>query len=789
MLFRIIAAALLVGASMAAAPTSAQAEPRLGLVIGQGAYGTGELPTAANDAGLVGQTLTSAGFEVVQGRDLNQADLRRIMRDFLDGVQTATPDTSVVIYFGGHALQVEGESYILPTDARIGRESDIPIEGYRISDIVRSLSATPGASRIVIVDAAQEYPLPRSAQGVARGLTLIEPPPSFLVAYSAAPGTVAPPAQPPYGPYATALVEMMREPGLAPDELFSRVRLRVHEVTLGRQVPWHAANLNAPFAFFDPAEPVAAAPRPAPHRIASLPPEEAYAVAVERDTIESYQEFLRTYPDHPHSRRVKILLAARREAAVWRRTVVRNSPEAYWTYLSRYPQGPHAADARRRLTRLSAPVAPPPDFDQVSYRDLPPPLPIETYEVRETIYLDELPPPPRAPVYLLPERDEEIVRLAAPPPSPGRGILPIPIPIPIPIRARPPAEFRPPIAPITPQGAVTIPVAPPPARGPGPTWQGAGAPGGQVGRPGVLSQPGQTAPQTAQPGAAPQPSPPGQPGLRGPITPLVQQQPQPAQSGAPATPAAAPPAETAPARPASLPPGAPSSRASGARPGAIVPTAPGGQPGAAAPTTASQPARPGAIPMAPGGGPGTATSPQAPPPVGPAPAAGPTARAPAPSAPQPRAPGAAGQPPRPAATGQGASANAPARPMPPRVQSPADRGLPPELQGRGRAAKPETPRSGAPPIQRPMAPAVAQPPRPAAPAPAAAVPRPAAPSTPPIAQAPRPARPPPGAAAAPRPPGPPPGAQGGGAAKPAPQGGSQKCVLPNGQPCPPPGSR
>ena len=83
MLFRIIAAALLVGASMAAAPTSAQAEPRLGLVIGQGAYGTGELPTAANDAGLVGQTLTSAGFEVVQGRDLNQADLRRIIRDDL----------------------------------------------------------------------------------------------------------------------------------------------------------------------------------------------------------------------------------------------------------------------------------------------------------------------------------------------------------------------------------------------------------------------------------------------------------------------------------------------------------------------------------------------------------------------------------------------------------------------------------------------------------------------------------------------------------------------------------
>jgi uncharacterized caspase-like protein len=804
MLLRIIATALAIGASIAFGSSKARAEPRLALVIGQGAYATGELPTAVNDAGLVGQTLTSAGFEVVQGRDLNQADLRRIIRDFLDGVQTATADTSVVVYFAGHALQVEGENYILPIDARIGRESDIPIEGYRVSDIMRSLSATPGASRMVIVDAAQEYPLPRGGQGIARGLTLIEPPASFLVAFSAAPGTVGPAPQPPYGPYATALIEMMREPGITPDDLFSRVRLRVHEATQGRQIPWHTANLSAPFTFFEPVDATAAAPRPAPRRIASLPPEEAYAIAVERDTIEAYQEFLRTYPDHPLSRRVKVLLAARREALIWRRTVLRNTPEAYWTYLSRYPQGPHAADARRRLTRLSAPVAPPPDFDEVSYGDLPPPLPVETYVVRETIYLDDLPPPPRAPVYLLPERDEEIVRLAAPPPSPGPGILPIPIPIPIPGRARPPAEFRPPIAPITPQGPVTIPVVAPPVQGQArPAEQGGAARGGQ---PGAFSQ-------TGQPSA-----PSAQPGLRGPITPLAQQ-PQPEQSGAaagaqpsaPASPSLVAPAETRPGRP----PGTPPSQAPTARPGAIVPTTPGTQPGTASRTSPpAQPARAGAIPTAPGGAPGTATSPPTPPQPGAPPTArpaatapttrtpasppqstasgqvptgAPAARAPAQGASQSR-PSAATQSPRPTAPAQGSSASAPgqagARPASARVQSPADRGLPPELQGRGRLAVPGGQRSTAPPIHRPAAPAVAQPPRPAGPPAAAAAPRPAGPppSPSPTAQAPRPPGPPPGAAAGPRPGGPPPGAQGGGAAKPSGLGGPQKCVLPARRP-------
>ncbi|MFL4975449.1 MAG: caspase family protein [Microvirga sp.] len=828
----VVATAFLLLASFGAG--AARAEPRLALVIGQGAYAAGELPTAVNDAALVGQTLTSAGFEVVQGRDLNQGDLRRIIRDFLDGVQTATPDTTVVIYVAGHALQVEGEDYLVPTDARIARESDIPIEGYRVSDIIRSLSATPGATRLVILDAARGYPLPPGGQGLARGLAIVEPPPSFLVAFSAAPGAVAPEGQGPYGAYATALVEMMREPGIDPAGLFARVRLRVHEITRGRQTPWHAANLNAPFTFFEPVEATAAAPV-RERRIASASAEDAYSFAVEQDTIQAYQEFLRAYPGHPLAGRVKLLLAARREAVIWRRTVLRNSPEAYWTYLRRYPNGPHTSDARRRLTRLSVPVAPPPDFDEVAYRDVPAPLPGEVIEIRETVYVDtDLPPPPRAPVYLLPERDEYITRLEAPPPAPARGILPIPIPIPIPLRARAPAEFRPPIAPLTPQGPVTIPLAAPPLQA-------------RPGAPSAGARPGQFAPQP-QAGPA-QPGVPGQPGLRGPITPLVQQQPQPAagapSAGAPeaSAPAASPPAAAsgAPARPSSLPPGTAPGQprgpgAAGTRPGAIGTGAPPGAapqpspgairpgpggPGAAGAAGVPGP-RPGAITPAPGayGTPGS--TPAAGQPGASAPTPGSvTAPAPAATTATTASPGAATAPARQGARqpsggslGQGAGARGPgspageagaaspdemrrrqlgtqgrapgaARPAEPGIQAtpgaaaprpPAPRTQPPPeggaagIQRVARPTPPDAPRATPPQaapaaaVQRPPPPIVAQPPRPAAPAPGAP---PAQPAAHPAAAAPRPA-----------------------AAPPRPQpGGPPKCVLPNGQPCPPPGAR
>src|SRR4051812_38400546 len=52
--------------AMAGVASPVAAEQRLALVVGQGAYPSGQLPTTVNDAGLIAQTLTGAGFEVIQ---------------------------------------------------------------------------------------------------------------------------------------------------------------------------------------------------------------------------------------------------------------------------------------------------------------------------------------------------------------------------------------------------------------------------------------------------------------------------------------------------------------------------------------------------------------------------------------------------------------------------------------------------------------------------------------------------------------------------------------------------
>src|SRR5215471_2922956 len=204
----------------ACAVTAQQSEKRIALVVGNAAYQAEALPTAANDAGLIAQTLQAAGFDVVGARDLDQDSLRRSFRDFLEKATNSGPDTVAFIYFAGYGLQLEGENYLVPIDARIARDTDVAADAVRLSDYLRPLAALNPKAIIIVLDAARPNPFAQSGAPLAGGLALIDPEPNVLVAYNAAPGTVATEGAGPYGAYARALAEMMREGGLPLSDLF-----------------------------------------------------------------------------------------------------------------------------------------------------------------------------------------------------------------------------------------------------------------------------------------------------------------------------------------------------------------------------------------------------------------------------------------------------------------------------------------------------------------------------------------------------------------------------------------
>jgi hypothetical protein len=511
--------AIVAVAFLFAASASAQ-QQRIAFVIGNAAYPQGPIAHSLADGGLVAEALTSVGFEIVEGADVNSGDFRRLFGDFLAKVSAAGPDAIAFVYYTGYAIQFEGDNYLIPADAQFSRDSDIPFQGIRLFDLFRPLADAPAIAKIVVLDAAR--PLPFQIQGgeIAPGLSPIEAAPNLLVGFSSAPGTIAPDGQGPYGAYAMAIAEMVREPGLDIDTMFARIRLRTNESTQGAQTPWDVSQLqqvvmlvpgqpSAPPSgaqgFLAPPQTQAGAPvvrrRPPPRPIQDIGPEEAYAYAVEADDLPTYAEYVRVYPDSPYAPRVWAMIRARREALVWREALLVNSPDAYWTYLERYPGGIYGLDARRRLRRLSAAEQPPSGWRMMEFARIPPPLAGEPARIMPV--LPPAPPPRR----YLGQPPSYIVGL--PPPAPGGGGLwrrPQPaFPVVIPPHAGPRPGFQGPgQGQGRPPGLGIVPPNTPPGRPPG--WKGP-PPQGQ---PKIVNQP----PAGPAPGGPPsgfKGPPPGQP--------------------------------------------------------------------------------------------------------------------------------------------------------------------------------------------------------------------------------------------------------------------------------------
>lgn len=416
-------------------------EQRIALVIGNTGYQSGALATPANDAGLIAQTLQAAGFDVIGARDLEGDNLRQTLRDFLEKARAAGPETVAFVYLAGHGVQFEGDNYFVPVDARVERDTDVPVQAIRLSDYLRPLAALPLKARFIVLDTARDNAYSAFGNPLASGLALVEPETGSIVAFNAAPGTIAAEGAGPYGAYAQALAEMIRDGGLAHDLVFERVRLRVSDITQGATIPWHGGKIDPAFFFFERA---ADAPTPVVHAdfverrakpIRSFQPEEAFLAALDRDTLGGYTEFLETYPAHQLAQRARAISATRREAIVWRRTCSADTADAYWTYLDRYPKGPHAWDARRRLRRLAAEAEPPPVFTRLIY-DVPPP-PDEEFvyiERRVILYSDSFygfAPLPRPLLYLLPLRPADFVVLVAPYAVSQAYVLPTPVYVPV----------------------------------------------------------------------------------------------------------------------------------------------------------------------------------------------------------------------------------------------------------------------------------------------------------------------------------------------------------------------
>ncbi|WP_375304836.1 caspase family protein [Bradyrhizobium sp. A11] len=331
------------------APTALQGpEQRVALVIGNANYQNApQLANPDDDAQSIAQFLNSAGFEVVAATDLTQNDMLRVVQDFSAKVASRGPNTVAMVYYAGHGVQLAGENYLVPVDAKVSSPTELVNNSVRLVDVMSTLETIPSRMRIVILDACRNNPFPE-VNDAGRGLAIVDAPNGSIVGYSTAPGAEALDGTSGHSPYTQAFLNVAREPNVPIEQLFKRVRLQVNQTTSGAQIPWESSSLTSDFTFFgDTAVAANRAPVKAPvvqmaSNLPSRSTRQAYDYVVSEGRPEYYQEFIRMYPHDPLCDHVRWLLNNILISQAWHKTVLANSPVGYKSFYDSYGNSPYA---------------------------------------------------------------------------------------------------------------------------------------------------------------------------------------------------------------------------------------------------------------------------------------------------------------------------------------------------------------------------------------------------------------------------------------------------------------
>ena len=280
---------------------------RVALVVGNSAYKDSPLRNPVNDARLMRDLLTQAGFQVTLLENADKRELVNAIREF--GKKLRESDAAL-FYFSGHGNQFQGRNWLIPVDADIYREDDIEFEALNAERLLREMEGgTEGRVNIVIVDACRSNPTFRSFRSASLGLAEpSRPPEGSLIAFATAPGTVAYDGEGENSPYVAELKEHLLTPGLEIVKVFSRVRAGVKRRTARQkipQVPWLNFSIDGDFYFVPPIESTednSESPPPATATVPAAPSkynpdEEMWELIRDSNDPEEFEGFIAAYPE------------------------------------------------------------------------------------------------------------------------------------------------------------------------------------------------------------------------------------------------------------------------------------------------------------------------------------------------------------------------------------------------------------------------------------------------------------------------------------------------------------
>jgi uncharacterized caspase-like protein len=229
------------------------AEERVALVIGNNSYANARpLANPINDASVMADSLRSVGFTVILRTDTDLKAMKSAVREFVQ----ALPSGGVgLVYYAGHGVQVKGQNYLIPIDAAMAEEFEVPDETLALDSLLRGLEQGGTALNIIVLDCCRDDPYSRSWRGArstggAGGLSMpADMPQGMFIAFSTSPGKTAADGDGANSPYTLSLVEEISRPGLDFEKVFKNVGAKVAKATQGQQEPWFNTKFYGDFVF------------------------------------------------------------------------------------------------------------------------------------------------------------------------------------------------------------------------------------------------------------------------------------------------------------------------------------------------------------------------------------------------------------------------------------------------------------------------------------------------------------------------------------------------------------
>ncbi|MBR0691272.1 caspase family protein [Bradyrhizobium manausense] len=215
---------------------------RLALVIGNGHYPDASAPLAQsiNDARALSSSLRKNGFDVDMVEDASKDDMVRAVNRLKSRIKR---DTVVMLFFGGYGVQAGRESYMLPVDAVIWKESDVRRQGVSIEGVLDMMKQQGAKAKLVVVDASRRNPYERRFRSYSHGLAPIGTPDNALILSSASPGKVVDDGKGEHSTLVSELLNNLNAQGSSAESVFNKTRVAISRASEGDQVPTVSSSL------------------------------------------------------------------------------------------------------------------------------------------------------------------------------------------------------------------------------------------------------------------------------------------------------------------------------------------------------------------------------------------------------------------------------------------------------------------------------------------------------------------------------------------------------------------